>query len=229
MHYDVSLMFRVVDLTGVLLNGIIGGLVARERRFDIVGFVLLAIVSALGGGLLRDVLLQAGRPLALTDSRYLLFALAGALVAYVVNVRGRVWNLLFPVADALALGTWAATGAARSLQVGVGWLPALFLGLATAVGGGSIRDVAVGRVPAIFGGNRLYALPAMLSAALVIGVHALGWPSQTGLAVGALAGGALALAAHIFGWRVPVHGEGTLAGVRGRLGSGRARGRRHNP
>lgn len=226
MPHDVSLMFRVVDLTGVLLNGIIGGLVARERRFDIVGFVLLAIVSALGGGLLRDVLLQAGRPLALTEPQYLLFALGGALIAYLVNVRGRLWNLLFPVADALALGTWAATGATRSLQVGVGWLPALFLGLATAVGGGSIRDVAVGRVPAIFGGNQLYAIPAMLSAAIVVAGHSLGVSSQALLVVATLAGGGLALAAHIFGWSVPVHGDGTLAGVRGRLG-GRTHRRHH--
>lgn len=222
-------MFRVVDLSGVLLNAILGGMVARERRFDIVGFVLLAIVSALGGGLLRDVLLQAGRPLALTDPQYLLFALAGALVAYLVNLRGRVWNILFPVADALALGTWAATGATRSLQVGVGWLPALFLGLATAVGGGSIRDVAVGRVPAIFGGNRLYAIPAMLSAAIVVAGHALRLSSQTGLVVATLAGAGLALGAHVFGWSVPVHGDGALSGVRGRLAGGARRGRRRTP
>ncbi|HEX2858003.1 MAG TPA: TRIC cation channel family protein [Propionibacteriaceae bacterium] len=226
MPHDVSLMFRVVDLSGVLLNGILGGMVARERRFDIVGFVLLAIVSALGGGLMRDVLLQAGRPLALTDPHYLLFALAGAVIAYVVNLRGRLWNILFPVADALALGTWAATGATRSLQVGVGWLPALFLGLATAVGGGSIRDVAVGRVPAIFGGNRLYAVPAMLSAAIIVVGHELRLSSQTGLVVAALAGAALALAAHIFGWGLPVHGDGTLTGLRGRFGPRAQRGRR---
>lgn len=225
MPHDVSLMFRIVDLTGVLLNAIIGGLVARERRFDIVGFVLLAIVSALGGGMLRDVLLQAGRPLALTDPQYLLFALAGAVVAYLVNVEGRVWNTLFPIADALALGTWAATGATRSLQVGVGWLPAMLLGLTTAVGGGSIRDIAVGRVPAIFGGNKLYAIPAMLSAGIVVAAHGLGWSSPVGLIVATVVGAGLALGAHVFGWTVPVYGEGTLDGVRERF-AGRARGTR---
>lgn len=227
MPHEVSLMFRIVDLTGVLLNAIIGGLVARERRFDIVGFVLLAIVSALGGGMLRDVLLQAGRPLALTDPQYLLFALAGAVIAYFVNVQGRVWNALFPIADALALGTWAATGATRSLQVGVGWLPAMLLGLATAVGGGSIRDVAVGRVPAIFGGNKLYAIPAMLSAGIVVAASGLGMSSQTGLIVATVAGAGLALGAHVFGWSVPVHGDGTLSVVKERLGSRARPGWRH--
>lgn len=213
---DVSTMFRVIDLVGVVLNGIIGGMVARERRFDIVGFMLLAIVSALGGGLVRDVLLNT-RPLALADSHYLMYALLGAVIAYVVPLRGRWWQVTLPVLDSLALGTWAASGTARSLQFGVHGLPALLLGLATAVGGGTIRDVAVGDVPSVFGGNRLYAIPALLSAGTVLLAHAQGWAPTVGLVSGTGIGTMLALLASVFGWSVPAHGEVTFSAVRRRL------------
>ncbi|MBD4567083.1 trimeric intracellular cation channel family protein, partial [Xanthomonas citri pv. citri] len=74
----------LVDLLGVLTNGILGGVVARQLRMDLVGFVVLAIVSGLGGGMLRDTLLQQGFPVALTNPAYLTSALAGALIAYLL-------------------------------------------------------------------------------------------------------------------------------------------------
>ncbi len=65
------------------------------------------------------------------------------------------------VADAIVLGIWSATGAAKALENHLGFIPALLLGCMTAVGGSMIRDISVGRTPAVFGGNRLYALPRL--------------------------------------------------------------------
>jgi uncharacterized membrane protein YeiH len=87
--FDPTIVFQVVDLGGVLANGVLGGVVARRLRFDPVGFVTLALISGLGGGVLRDTLLQGGVPVALTNPAYLVCGLIGALIAFLVDLRGR--------------------------------------------------------------------------------------------------------------------------------------------
>lgn len=96
---------RYFDLTGVVGNAILGGILARKAQLDFVGFAVLAVLSGLGGGMLRDTLLQHGTPVALTDYAYLLCALGGAVVAFFVTVEGRVWNVVFP---SWMLLLWAA-------------------------------------------------------------------------------------------------------------------------
>lgn len=195
-------LFRVLDLTGVVANALLGGAVARAMRFDLVGFSVLAVVSGLGGGIIRDTLLQAGPPVALTDYRYLTAALIGALVAFAVRFEGRGWDRVFPYVDALALGCWAAAGAQKTLGVGLGWLPAIGLGAVTAVGGGAVRDIAVGRVPAIFGGNTLYATCALAgSATLVVTQSLVG--TDAGLVAGTVVGASLCVLARWRGWMLP--------------------------
>lgn len=217
MQIEVSLVFRFLDLGGVLLNGILGGAIARHKHFDAVGFAFLAILSALGGGVIRDVMLQSGRPVALADPAYLSCALIGAGIVFVWQIRGAIWEWFYPLADSLVLGAWAATGTYKALASGVSWLPALFLGLLSAVGGGMIRDVAVGRVPAVFGGNNLYATPALLSAGVVSAGVALGAPSDALLIAATLLGAALAGVSHRFGWTLPRHGDGTMTALRNRM------------
>lgn len=217
VHLEVSDVFRVLDLGGVLLNGVLGGAIARYKRFDAVGFAFLAILSALGGGLIRDVLLASGRPVALADPTYLTMALVGAAIVYVWRIRGTIWNWFYPAADALVLGAWAATGTYKAVASGVTWLPALWLGVVSAVGGGMIRDVSVGRVPEVFGGNRLYATPAILSAAVVTVGMAAGWPSDAVLLSATLLGATLAGLAQWRGWTLPVHGDGTLTALRSKI------------
>ena len=78
----VTDLFRALDLTGVFANALLGGVIARRERLDPIGFVALAVMSGLGGGLIRDTLLQHGTPVALTDPAYLLIAFAGAVVTF---------------------------------------------------------------------------------------------------------------------------------------------------
>ena len=85
--FDPTPVFQAVDLGGVLANGVLGGVLARRLGFDAVGFVVLALISGLGGGMLRDTLLQMGAPVALTNPAYLACALLGALIAFLVDVR----------------------------------------------------------------------------------------------------------------------------------------------
>lgn len=195
-------LFRGFDLTGVLANAVLGGVLARGRRLDPVGFGALAIVSGLGGGLIRDTLLQRGTPVALTDYAYILTALAGAAIAFLVRVEGRLWDRVFPFVDALALGCWASAGAQKTLAFGLGWLPAVLLGTITAVGGGAVRDIVLNRIPGIFGGNTLYATPALLASGVMVVLYELHHPSL-GLVASSVVGAALMLLARWRGWQLP--------------------------
>lgn len=201
-HPELSELFQVLDLTGVFANAVLGGLIARREQLDPIGFGTLAVLSGLGGGLIRDVLLHQGPPAALTDNAYLLTALAGAAVSYVVRVEGRVWDRAWPVIDALALGTWAAAGAAKTLAAGLGWLPAILLGTITAVGGGALRDLVLRRVPGVLGGNTLYATCAIAASGVLVVLTDHGQP-VVGLLASTLVGTALCLVARWRGWILP--------------------------
>jgi uncharacterized membrane protein YeiH len=198
----ITATFRVIDLTGVFANAVLGGVMARAERLDPVGFGVLAILSGLGGGLLRDTLLQEGTPVALLDPSYILTALAGAALAFVLHVEGLAWDRVFPFVDALALGCWAAVGAQKTLASGLGWLPAVLLGTITAVGGGMVRDVVLRRIPLIFGGTTLYATCALAASAVMVMLYRLGHPT-VGMVVATLTGGGLTLLARWRGWHLP--------------------------
>ncbi|WP_096283543.1 trimeric intracellular cation channel family protein [Mycobacterium ahvazicum] len=201
MNLALGEFSRAIDLAGVFVNAVLGGVVAREFRMDPVGFVALAILSGLGGGLIRDTLLQHGPPVALTDTLYVVVALAGAAVAFLIPLRARVWSLTYPVVDALALGTWAVAGAVKTLAAGLSWLPAILLGTISAVGGGALRDLAVNRTPAIFGGNTLYATPAVAASGTVVLLSRYG-QAPLGELAGIVVGSGLCLLARWRGWRL---------------------------
>ena len=195
-------VFRALDLTGVFANAAVGGVIARHERLDPVGFATLAILSGLGGGVLRDILLQRGTPVALTDYAYVLTALAAAALTFVVNVEGRWWDRVWPVIDAIALGSWAAAGAQKTLTYGLGWLPAVLLGTITAVGGGAIRDVVLRRIPGILGGNTLYATCAAAASGVMVAFYRAGHPTA-GAVIATVVGGAMCLLARWRGWVLP--------------------------
>ena len=201
-HPELTEVFRTFDLTGVFANAVLGGLIARHEKLDPIGFATLAVLSGLGGGIIRDVLLQHGPPVALTDNVYMLTALGGAAIAFFLRVRGPVWDHVWPFIDALALGTWAAAGAAKTLAVGLGWLPAILLGTVTAVGGGAVRDVVLRRVPGILGGNTLYATCAIAASGVLVIVFDHGYPT-VGLVASTLVGTGLCLLARWRGWILP--------------------------
>ena len=197
----IEIWFRVVDVTGVFCAAVIGAKLARERRFDAVGFATLAVISALGGGMTRDVLLQQ-IPVAFTDPFYLGGALLGATVAFFWHLESKWTNRMITVADALCLGCWAATGAQKTLALGLGVLPAMMMGLTTAVGGGIIRDVMVGKIPKIFGGANLYATPAATSAVIMVVFFKLNMP-VLGMALSIIAALIFVLLAQWRGWVLP--------------------------
>lgn len=181
-----SPLFLALDLTGVFAFALNGALTAiRVVRLDVVGVVTLGIITALGGGIIRDIFLDSLPPATFSDWRYLTVAAIGSLIAFAFG--RRLDRLAGPilVLDAAGLSLFAVSGASKALDFGVGLGQAVILGAVTGVGGGTIRDVLIGRIPVVLR-SELYAIPA-LAGALVVAIT-----GRFGVyGVSAAAGGAL--------------------------------------
>lgn len=199
-------LLRVLDLLGVFIMGVAAGALASRLNFDAVGFAVIGVAAGLGGGLVRDLILDYGTPAAFDGPWYLACALGGAGFSFVISTDGSWWRRIVSVLDIAAMGLWAATGTAKSFGYGLDVLPAILLGVTSAVGGGVLRDVLVGRVPAIFGGGPLYATSALLTAVLTWAVFALGLAAPWVLAAVAV-GSLLAGIAAWRRWTLPAHSE----------------------
>jgi len=161
-------LLLALDLTGTFVfavNGALTGL--EEARLDIVGMVALGMVTAAGGGIVRDILIGAVPPAAFNYWPYLAVAAGGALLAFFFSRGLRRFTLPIDFLDAAGLSLFCVTGATKSLQYGLGIAPAVILGAVTGVGGGTIRDVLVRRVPTVLTSS-LYAIPALVGAAITV-------------------------------------------------------------
>jgi uncharacterized membrane protein YeiH len=159
-------LLLALDLTGTFAFALNGAWTAvRAAELDIVGVVTLGMITALGGGILRDILLDALPPATFTDWRYLAVAAAGGLLAFLLS--RQLDRLTWPVTvlDAAGLGLFAVTGASKALGLGFGVWQAVIVGAITGVGGGTIRDVLIRRVPTVLR-SELYAIPALVAAGI---------------------------------------------------------------
>ena len=163
-----SPLLHVLDLVGTFVFGLNGALTAvRTARLDIVGVVTLGVITAVGGGIIRDVLIGAIPPATFRDWRYLALATCGALIAFVASRRLARLEMPIVVLDAVGLSVFAVMGTAKAGLYGLETGPAILLGVVTAVGGGTIRDTLVGEVPSVLRSD-LYAIPALVAAAITI-------------------------------------------------------------
>lgn len=179
--YDLQLL---LDILGVFVFALSGGLVAVRKRLDLVGVVVLAWVAGLGGGMIRDVLIGDIPPDGVTDWRLLApAALAGlgvflwyrtlrARLSIGAHRRAKVLGRSVRVLDAGGLALFAVSGSLKALQFDAGALAAVILGVVTATGGGALRDVLAGQVPEVLR-RELYAVPALIGATLVVVAHTL--------------------------------------------------------
>jgi uncharacterized membrane protein YeiH len=161
-------LLLTLDLTGTFAFGLNGALTAlRAARLDVVGVVTLGMITALGGGIIRDILIGSLPPATFSDWRYLAVAAGGGLVAALLG--HRLDRLAGPiiVLDAVGLSLFAVTGASKALEFGLGAGQAVILGAVTGVGGGTLRDVLVRRIPSVLSSG-LYAVPALVGAAVTV-------------------------------------------------------------
>jgi uncharacterized membrane protein YeiH len=162
-----------VGLAAVAVNALTGVLDAGRKHMDLVGVVMVGTATALGGGTVRDVLLQ--RPVFwLSDQVYLVVAVVTTLVVFFA-VRGlRLPQRLFLIPDAIGLALFTVVGTQIALQWQAPWLAASLMGVITGVVGGVVRDVLCNEVPLVFVRGELYATAAWIGAMALIGLQALG-------------------------------------------------------
>ena len=157
-----------LDLLTIGIGALQGALFAIfYKRFDLVGVFSVAILTGLGGGILRDVLLDAGRPVALQD-KYLLTAVAAVVAALTIGRWFKRGVNAVVVLDSIAMPLFAIAGTYKALVFNTSELVAILLGVVTAVGGGVLRDVVCGMTPQIFSGGPLYATASAIGAALFV-------------------------------------------------------------
>jgi uncharacterized membrane protein YeiH len=151
------------ELTAVFLMAVTGALLAIENRYDIVGVFVLALLSAVGGGVVRDVFfLPQGPPLVLLDERYLYVVALATVVCLIGGAHLNRLRQVFLLADALGLGIYAVVGTQRALDFGLHFVPAGFVGLANAIGGGVLRDLLTGKETLLFRPGEFYILAAVV-------------------------------------------------------------------
>ncbi|GAA4365930.1 trimeric intracellular cation channel family protein [Nocardioides caricicola] len=193
----------VLDLLGIFVFAIAGALVAVRKELDVFGVLVLAGITGLGGGVLRDVLIDRTPPAALVDWRYLAVPLVAGLLAFVYHPALGKMEPSINVLDAFGLGLFCVTGAQKALDAGLGPAPAALLGMVTGIGGGIMRDVLAGRVPAVFRGE-LYATPALAGAIVVV----VGSYTDLPFAIVAFTGGGLCIVWRLLAiwrhWQAPV-------------------------
>ncbi len=200
----VATLTGMLDLLGVAVFAVTGALTASRKQMDIVGFALLATVTAIGGGTLRDLVLGAQPVFWVREPIYVALCIAVAVVvfftAHIPESRFR-WLLWL---DAVGLSFFCVAGADKAVTAGTGWFIAIVMGVITATFGGVVRDVLGGEIPVILR-REIYATAALAGAAAFVGLIAAG--IEGGLA--ALAGFAICLtirglALHR-GWSLPVY------------------------
>jgi uncharacterized membrane protein YeiH len=179
-----------------------GALAAVELRFDGVGVIALAMITGLGGGIIRDVLLDQV-PIALHQDAYFAAALGAAGAGFFFAPLARRLTFTVTVIDAATLGIYGVVGTQKAMANGLDFVPATFVGLVAAVGGGVLRDVCTAQPPMIFRRGNLYAsasLLGLLAFGLLNDAHVHLGPS---VAVSVGITFALRLLAVRFDWRAP--------------------------
>ena len=192
-----------LDLLGVFVFALSGGLAGVRKQYDLLSVLVLAGAAALGGGILRDLLIGAVPPVGISDWRLLAAACAAGLTTFLFHPRLSRIEPAVLVLDAVGLGLFAVAGTLKALELGTTSLAAVIVGVLTGVGGGVLRDLLAGDVPRLFATGEWNATPALLGTVL----YALGWwadlrgPALTCGCVALIV--CLRLLAVRRGWRVP--------------------------
>jgi uncharacterized membrane protein YeiH len=200
---DQGVLLYFLDLVGVAVFAVSGVLAARSRGLDLLGVIVIAAITAIGGGTLRDLLLHRYPIFWITDARYLTVVIASALltVGY-VRVRPPPGNALL-VADALGLALFALSGAQVAETAQCPPIIVILMGTMTGVAGGVLRDVLTAQVPLILRRD-IYATAAIVGVALYLLLQAFGLQRSRAFGAGVVVVVALRVLAIRGGWQLPL-------------------------
>ncbi len=202
----VDLLLRVLDFAGTFLFGMEGALSAIAGHLDFFGAMVLSFCTALGGGIIRDLLIGAIPPGSMRDWRYGVTAFAGGGTAvFFSHLVQEIPSSLLLTLDAGGLALFAVAGATKALSYNINPFLAILMGTITGVGGGTVRDVLLARVPTVLRAD-IYATAALLGAGLFVGgVHGKLSPKWAAI-LGATVCFALRMAAVSRHWSLPALG-----------------------
>ncbi|MEU6859131.1 TRIC cation channel family protein [Glycomyces sp. NPDC046736] len=175
-EFDPDAVSLVAELVGTAVFAASGASAAVGKRLDLFGVVVIGVICALGGGAIRDLLIDA-KPLVLTDWRYPLAAVVAALVVFRFHPALSRMRLTMLVLDAAGLALFTVIGTLKGLEFGFAVYAACIVGVLSGIGGGIVRDVLVQEIPAVLRED-FYAMAAVIGA-VIVGVGAR-WESQIG-------------------------------------------------
>jgi uncharacterized membrane protein YeiH len=201
--YDVIALPYAIELTAVTFGALSGSLHATRKGLDPVGVFTIALLSAVGGGAIRDVLLQNGVPVFLVSPAYLSLAALASVVGIVFARLVRAALPVMSVVDTLLIGVWVLLGAERALLIDLTFSAAVLLGVITAVGGGLVRDLLCSEVPAVIRPGQWYAAAAIVAALVFVLLVQRGVPLAIAQAATIVVAAGLRAASMRFGWRTP--------------------------
>ncbi len=204
-----EIMF-VLELIGAAAFAVSGAMVAIEKRADIFGILFLAVTTALGGGVIRDVLIGRIPPVMFVSYWYLLISVVAALAVFIdAYLRSEKYKLHLDkldavnnIFDAIGLAVFTVSGMNAAMPVSDNVILVLFVGMCTGVGGGMLRDVMTNTMPKVLR-KRVYAVASLLGGGLYYAMYALGVNQIVSLGCGMLLIFALRLFATIFKWNLP--------------------------
>lgn len=193
----------VLDLTGTFVFALSGALAGAKRELDLFGVLVLSFAAGNSGGITRDLLIGAVPPGAVGDWRYLAVSLlAGIVTFFFSSLIVRMSNPIL-IFDAAGLALFAVTGASKALSFGLNPVMATALGVVTGIGGGMVRDVLLAEIPTVLRAE-LYAVAALVAAAIVVVGHMMQLPVVPVAAVALISCFLLRVMAIKRGWRLPI-------------------------
>lgn len=199
----IETFVHILDLGGTFVFAISGAVAAVNRRLDIFGILVLSFVAGNFGGITRDVLIGAVPPAALSDERYLAVSVLAGLITFFSYAGVNKLHTPVLLFDAVGLAFFAVAGAQKAIEFGLSPIMSALLGMLTGIGGGMMRDVLLTEIPQVLRSD-LYAVAALVGAAIVVIGDMLGLP----YAASALVGGALCFGLRFMairhGWHLPI-------------------------
>jgi uncharacterized membrane protein YeiH len=202
-HVLVNTLLVAFDLGGTFVFALSGAMAGVKHRLDLFGVLVLAFAAGNSGGIARDVMIGAVPPAAISDWRYIAVSiLAGLITFFWYRTINRLSSPVL-VFDAAGLALFAVSGAGKALAFHAGPVAATLLGMLTGIGGGMVRDVLVREIPTVLR-TELYAVAALIGAAVVVIGRMLHLPSAAAAAAGAVLCFGLRFMAMRRGWQLPI-------------------------
>lgn len=197
------MLIQVLDLLGTVVFAATGAFKAIEHKSDLVGIVILATMTGVAGGVMRDLVFGRIPPLAIVNPLYVIITVAtGVAMFFLYRALKKHWNLFLKF-DAIGLGVFTIIGATFAYNVfGLNFLAMAFAGVLTAVGGGILRDVFVNEIPIVFV-KELYASASFIGVVIFFGLLAAGIDLNIAAIPSIVAATALRLLAMKYNWNLP--------------------------